>query len=100
MSEQASFILNRTGLAQMYGMVQQHTISQVGHRIAHTGYPLHGENREMTKEIPFRENTGNLENLIKHRENTRSLFCSSCKFPDSKGKRYFDISRENYHLFS
>ena len=35
-----------------------------------------------------RENTGNLEIL----PNTGNLVCSSCKFPDSKGKRYFRIS--------
>ena len=32
--------------------------------------------------IPVRENTGNLENLPKHRD-TGNLVCSSCKFPDS-----------------
>ena len=28
-----------------------------------------------------------------------NLVCSSCKFPDSKGKRYFDICRKNSQLF-
>ena len=40
----------------------------------------------MAKKIPVRENTGNLEILPKHRENTGNLVCSGCKFPDSKGK--------------
>ena len=40
-------------------------------------------------------NTGNLEILPKHRENTGNLVCSNYKFPDSKGKRYFEICREN-----
>ena len=40
-------------------------------------------------------NTGNLEIMPKHRENTGNLICSSCKFSDSKGKIYFDICHEN-----
>ena len=34
-------------------------------------------------------------------ENTGNLVCSSCiqVFPDSKGKRYFDICRENSQFF-
>ena len=51
------------------------------------GYPLH---RETAK-----ENIGNLDMLPKQRENRGNLVCSSCKFIDSKGKRYFDISLEN-----
>ena len=50
-----------------------------------SGYPLHKENREIT---------GNFEILSKHRENTGNLVCSSCEFPDSKGKKYLDISFE------
>ena len=42
-----------------------------------------------------REKTGNLEILSKHRENTVNFVCSSCKFPDSKGKGYC----ENFHFF-
>ena len=37
------------------------------------------------KKIPVRENTGNLEILPKHREDTGNLVCSSCILPDSKG---------------
>ena len=47
------------------------------------------------KKIPVRENTGNLEILPKHRENTGNLVWSSGKFPDSKGKIYFEICHEN-----
>ena len=51
----------------------------------------HGKQGKWPKKIPVRENTGNLEILPKHRENTGNLFFPSCNFPDSKGKRYFDI---------
>ena len=44
------------------------------------------------------ENTGNLEMLAKHRENTENLVCSSFKFPDSKGRRYFDTCRKNFQI--
>ena len=44
---------------------------------------------EMAKQIPVRENTGNLETLQKHREN-------SCEFAGSKDEEYcgccWDIS--------
>ena len=64
------------------------------------GYPRHRENRENgRKKIPFRENTGNLEILPKHRENTGNYVFSSCKFPDPKGKGYCAIWRENFHFF-
>ena len=46
------------------------------------------------KKIPVRENSGNLEILPKHRENTGNLVCSSCKFPDSKGKSYSKFAAE------
>ena len=59
----------------------------------------YGKQGKWPKEIPVRENTGNLEILPKHRENTGNLVCSSCKFPDSKGKRYFEICSENLHFF-
>ena len=49
------------------------------------------------KTIPVRENTGNLEILSKHREN--SLVCSSWKFPDSEGNDIsFNTCRENFLL--
>ena len=53
----------------------------------------------VTKIFPVRENTGNLEILPKYRENTGNSVCSSCKFPDSRGKRYFDICRKNSQIF-
>ena len=40
-----------------------------------------------------------MEILPKHGKNTGNLVCSSCKFPDSKGKRYFDTCSENSHFF-
>ena len=33
-------------------------------------------------------------------QNTGNLGCSSCKLPDSKGERYFDICHENFQFFS
>ena len=61
---------------------------------------MHRGNRENSKkEIPVRENTENLEILPKYRENTGNLVLSSCKFPDSKGKRYFNICRKYFHFF-
>ena len=45
-----------------------------------------------------KENTGNLEILPKHRENTGNFVCSSCKFPHSNGKGYCNICRENFHF--
>ena len=42
-----------------------------------------GKQGKWQKKIPVRENTGNLEILHKHRENTGNFVCSSRKFPDS-----------------
>ena len=51
-----------------------------------------GKTGKMAENIPpVRENTGNLEILPKHREKTGDLVCSSCNFPDSKGKRCFNF---------
>ena len=58
-----------------------------------------GKQEKSQKKFPVRENTGNLEILPKHRENTGNLACSSCNFPDSKGKRCFDICSENFLFF-
>ena len=44
---------------------------------------------EITKKNAIREKTGNLEILPKHEENTGNFVCSSCTFPDSKGKEYY-----------
>ena len=53
----------------------------------------------MAQKNSVRENTGNLEILPKHRENTGNLVCSRCKFPDSKRKTYFNICSENFLIF-
>ena len=58
-----------------------------------------GKTGKWPKKIPVRENTGNLEILPKHRENTGNFVCSSCKFPDAKGKGYFDICCKNFGFF-
>ena len=51
-----------------------------------TGYPLHRENRENgPKRNPSQGNTGN-------------CVCSSCKLPNSKGKRYFDICHQIFPI--
>ena len=59
-------------------------------REAIAGYPRHmetGKTGKMAEKFSVRENTGNMEMLPKHKENTGNLVCSSCNFPDSKGKR-------------
>ena len=65
----------------------------------YTGYPLHRENRGNGKNKYLSGKTGNLEILPKHRENTGNLVCSSCQFPDFKGKRYFEICHKNLLFF-
>ena len=64
-----------------------------------------GKQGKWQKKIPVRDtqgiwkcfqNTGNLEIWPKHRENTENLVCSSSKFPDSKGKRYFEICQKRF----
>ena len=44
--------------------------------------------------------SGKTQGLWKFCQNTGNLVCSSCKFPDSKGKRYFYICCENFCFFS
>ena len=44
-----------------------------------------------TKKNPCQGKYREFGNLPKHSENTVNLVCSSCKFPDSKGKGYCDI---------
>ena len=51
-----------------------------------TGYPLHRVNREKGE-------NGQIK-WPKHRKNTGNLVYSTCKFPDSKGKRYFYLPRK------
>ena len=51
---------------------------------------LHRENKE----------NGQKNSLLgKCCQNTGNLVCASCKFPYSKGKRCFDICRENFQFF-
>ena len=59
----------------------------------YSGYPLHRENWDNGKKIPVRENAGNLEILPKHTE------FDLLKFPDSKGKMYLNICRENFQFY-
>ena len=51
---------------------------------------MHRENRE----------NGHTKNpcqgICQFFQNTGNLVCSSCKFPDSKGKRYFNIFRKKF----
>ena len=47
-----------------------------------------GKQGKWQKEFPVRENTGNLEILSKHRENTGNFDSSSCKCSDSESKGY------------
>ena len=60
------------------------------------GYPLHRENRENGQNNSL---SGKTQGIWKFCQNIEILVCSSCKFPDSKGKRYFDICRENSQFF-
>ena len=60
------------------------------------GYPLHRENRENGQQNSL---SGKTQGIWKFCQNTGNLVCSSCKFPDSNGKRYFYICRENFNFF-
>ena len=51
-----------------------------------------GQQRKWSQKNPCRGKLMEFENFAKTKGN---LVCSSCKFPDSKGKRYFEICREN-----
>ena len=42
--------------------------------------------------------SGKTQGIWKFCQNTGNLVCSSCKFPDSKSKRYFAICRENSQI--
>ena len=56
------------------------------------GYPLNRENGQK------HSLSGKTQGIRKFCQNTGNLVCSSCKFPDSKGKQYFDICRENCQI--
>ena len=61
-----------------------------------SGYPRH-----MGKQgkWPKKSQSGKTQGIWKFCQNTGNFVCSSCKFPDSKGKGYCDICCENFHLF-
>ena len=61
-----------------------------------SGYPLHRENRENGQKKSL---SGKTQGIWKFCKNTRTLICSICKLPDSKGKRYPDICRKKIHFF-
>ena len=50
----------------------------------------------MAKKYPCQAKT---QDIWKFCQNTGNLVSSSCKFPDSKGKRYFKICCENLPIF-
>ena len=59
-------------------------------------YPRHRENRENGQKKSL---SGKTQGIWKYCQNTGNLVFPLGKFPDSKGKRYFDISRENFKTF-
>ena len=44
--------------------------------------------------------SGKTQGIWKFCQNTGNLVCSRCKFPDSKGNRYFKICRNFFLFFS
>ena len=40
--------------------------------------------------------SGKTQGILKFCQNTGNFVCSSCKFPDSKGKGYCDICSEHF----
>ena len=60
------------------------------------GYPLHREN---SNKIPCQGKHRELFGNFAKTQKTGNLVCSSCKFHDSKGKRYFNICHENSQFF-
>ena len=59
----------------------------------YSGSPLHRDKRENGHN---RSLSGKTQGIWKFCQNTSNLVCSSCKFPDSKGKSFFDICYENF----
>ena len=65
-----------------------------------------GKTGKMAKEIPCQGKHREFGNFAKTQgieefcQNTGNFVCSSCKFPYSKGSRYFNNCCENFHLFS
>ena len=66
-------------------------------QLCKSGCQLHREKRENGKKK--KSLSGKTQGIWKFCQNTGNFFCSSCKFPDTKGKRYFDICRENSQFF-
>ena len=56
----------------------------IGRVRGRTGYLLHRENRG---NCPPKKLSVKLQGISKFCQNTGKLVCSSCKFPDSRGKR-------------
>ena len=61
----------------------------------HSGSPLHREDWENGQKNSL---SGKIQGIQTFCQNTGNLVCSSCKFPDSKGKRYFDICHESSQI--
>ena len=57
-----------------------------------------GKTGKIAKRIPCQGKHRDFGILPKHRKNTFNLVWSSCKFPDSQGKRYCDICRESFQI--
>ena len=51
--------------------------------------------RKTGKMVKKKSLSGKTQGILKFCQNTGNLVCSCCKFPDSKGKRYFDICHKN-----
>ena len=58
-----------------------------------------GKQGKSPKKIPCQGKHREFGNLSKIQGKHGNLVCSSCKLPDSKGKRYFDICHENFQIF-
>ena len=56
--------------------------------------------RKTGKIAPKKSLSGKTQGIWKCCQNTRNLVCSSCKFPNSKDKRYFNIWHGNFLFFS
>ena len=54
-----------------------------------TGYPGHRENRENGHKIPCQGKHRKFGDFAKTQGKHRDFVCSSCKFPDPKGKGYY-----------
>ena len=55
----------------------------------------HRENRENDQQIPCQ---GKYREFVILGKTQGTWFAQLCKFPDNKGKRYFDICHENFQI--